>query len=164
MSKIAFEHRYVFDRAFYDEIKNQGQTSICNKLMYISDRSKLWPRQQNAMSKATFSQLVLDTCAEKDQSDRPAVELLLRRMFYPIDEPEPIEIIQDEVERTIKYAIELASDRPLRTIIFTSEAKIETYRTNSHFAGVKSISVKAGNDAWRFLENRFSEATDQFLK
>lgn len=70
-----------------------------------------------------------------------------------------IEKIDDEIERTIKIAIDLLDDEPNRTLIMTSEDKEEEYKENSHFTDVREINVKSGKEAQTIIDNYFEDCT-----
>jgi len=89
-------------------------------------------------------------CFEEINSDRT----ILRACFYLYDK-ESLEIINDDIERNIKIAIDLLDETPHSTIIFTSETKKEEYLKNPHFDGVKKIKVKSGNDTLTIINDFF---------
>gem|GEM_PF-4163345 len=68
----------------------------------------------------------------------------LRAMFMPADEY-TIELINDEVERTIKHAINVASTGQVnKSMIMTSDAKRKEYEENMHFKSIKLLSIESG--------------------
>ena len=143
-----FNVRLVICKSFYDEVikLNPG---LLNKLMYINADSREYRRYHNVMSKKIFNQ-ILD---ENISMERP----LLRCSFYDIDEPASIEEILDFVERNIKYAIDLSTIAPYDTVILVGESKETSYLNNSHYLGVKRISIRANVDAIQLIESLFSQ-------
>ena len=153
MRKTRFDSRYIFDYHFYESVVKKKNTdtkpALFIRLMYICSNSLDHKRCHNVMSKKTFNE-ILEKFGFTSRE-------LLRRAFYPIDEPSEIEELDDDVERIIKHAIELTTDTPLHTIIFTSEEMYTKYVENSHFKGVKNISVKSGKEALQILNSSFDD-------
>lgn len=152
MPAIAFKNRFVFDRYFFEDFKAgrfNTKPSILKMLMYVNDRAREHKRTHNVMSKKIFDEIT---------QNPNMVREVLRCSFYDSDTPQ-IEEIPDEVERTIKLAIDLLEEEPHRTIIFTSDEKIEAYKKNPHFNGVKEISVKSGKEALVIITDYFQQCT-----
>lgn len=152
MPTVTFKNRLVFDKNFFDDGKAGrlpiSKPAVLTKLMYINDKARKQVRTHNAMSKKTFDQII---------SENPDYEpAILRCSFYPIDINE-IESIPDEIERTIKLAIDLLDEEPYRVLIITSDAKIGEYRRNPHFNGVREIDVKSGKEALAIIDDYFDE-------
>lgn len=159
MTKTSFPFRLVFDYEFYDKvIKENAKTNpqdrpgLLTKLMYVNSNSKEYGRRHNIMSMKTFNKILTDNSSMSKS--------LLRASFYPSENSSEIEVIDDEIERNIKYAIDLASSYPYKTIILTTLANEKKYLTNSHYAGVKEISVKSGNESLILL-NDFWDSCSQ---
>ena len=76
---------------------------------------------------------------------------MLRAMFMPADEP-TIEAITDEVERTIKHAINLASeDKPDRAMIMTADRMRAIYEKNNHFKTTTLVRLASGKECLEIL-------------
>jgi hypothetical protein len=150
MPKESFPSRLVFDYHFYEEIKKytknhpEKKPPLLTKLMYINAKSKEHNRTHNAMSKKIFNKIL-------DNNDSMPRELL-RASFFPVEEPE-IEEIEDEIERTIKHAIDVASVIPFKSIILTSIEKEKEYLENEHYNNVKEITVKVGDEAVELIDS-----------
>ncbi|MBW2975121.1 hypothetical protein KY366_05380 [Candidatus Woesearchaeota archaeon] len=151
MPKESFTFRLVFDRDFYEITIKQhtkenptDKPSLLTKLMYINAKSKDHTRQHNVISKKMFNKILED--------NKSMCRDLLRASFYDIDEPE-IECIEDEKERVVKYAIDLASTVPFKSIILTTPEKEEEYLENEHYKNVKEITVKSGDEAIRLINS-----------
>ena len=155
-TKTSFPFRLVFDYDFYDKtIKEYTENNrsvrppLLTKLMYINSNSKEHRRSHNIISPRTFNQ-ILDNNESMPRS-------LLRSSFYPNTDPTEIEEIDDEIERNIKHAIDIALESPYKTVILTTPEKEETYSTNSHFIDVKTISVKSGTDAINLINTLWNK-------
>lgn len=61
------------------------------------------------------------------------------------------------LQKNIIFSIDTASHKPFRTYIFTTEDKFEEYHKNPHYQSVKSVMVKAGEDAIKIIEEFFKE-------
>lgn len=155
MPSIAFNNRLVFDRYFYDDIKFKKLITTPNvliKLIKINDKAKgRRSRIQNVMSKKIFNKILID--------NPHMVREILRSAFYDISKEE-LESIDDEIERTIKIAIDLLDEEPHKTLIFTSKNKIEEYKQNPHFIGVKEIDVKAEEEALAIINDYFDSCSN----
>jgi hypothetical protein len=73
-----------------------------------------------------------------------------------------IEKIQNEIERTIKYAIHLLEHSPHKTTIFTSPEKESEYLDNSHYKGVKDINVKSGKEALDLINSYWEQTGSRY--
>lgn len=137
---VIFPFRLIFDSAFYNEVlkeslkKNPSSPPLTTKLFVINDKAKGLSRDFNTMSKKIFDDIV----AKGMPRNR------LRAMFMPADEY-TIELINDEVERTIKHAINVASTGQVnKSMIMTSDAKRKEYEENMHFKSIKLLSIESG--------------------
>ena len=117
--------------------------------MYINTRAKRTKRHFNVMSRKTFENIL-------GNNTKMPRELLLSS-FYPNEEIE-LEEIDDEIERTIKYAIEVIKENPKKkSMILTSDAKKQRYLDSSHYKNAKDVFVKSGADAIELI-NAFWES------
>ncbi len=155
MPKESFTSRLVFDYDFYEMLKEHTKDnptkkpSLLTKLMYINVMSKEHSRGHNVMSKKIFKRIL--------ENNPTMGRDLLRASFYPAEVPE-LENLGDEIERTIKYAIDVASLKPFKSIILTAPDKEKEYLENNHYKDVKEITVKSGEEAI-VLINSFWEST-----
>jgi len=153
MSAINFRYRFVFDKEFFNDIKNKkfdSKPSVLTKLMYINDKSKGHSRTNNVMSKKVFEEIL--------EENPNMIREVLRASFYDYSK-DKFEEIGDVTERVIKIAIDLLGEAPYRTIIMTSENKVQIYKTNSHYQDVKEIDVKSGKEALEIINNFFDDCT-----
>ncbi len=137
---VSFPFRLIFDSVFYEEVlKKSLREKILNpplttKLITINERAKGYSRNFNTMSEKVFQDIV----------NQGMPRNRLRAMFMPADEPS-IETINDEVERTIKHAIDLASTGQLnKSMIMTSDARRKEYEENTHYKTAKSLLLESG--------------------
>ncbi len=113
---------------------NPSSPPLTTKLFVINDKAKGLSRDFNTMSKKIFDDIV----AKGMPRNR------LRAMFMPADE-HTIEIINDEVERTIKHAINFASAGQLnQSMIMTSDERRKEYEENIHFKSTKLVLLESG--------------------
>ena len=168
MPKENFLEIFLFDYAFYDKTVKEYKGDFLLKLMHINANSKYRPRRQNIISKTTFAKIIsneLEKSGKKecDELDKLAAESFLKKAFHPFDEPQNIAEIEEDIEKNIKIAIQLAStEQPYQTIIFTNDEEINNYKENSHYQNVKGISVKSRNDAIQYLEEGYKMVTDTY--
>lgn len=150
MPTVLFDSRPTFDRHFYEDIKTGKLTTtprMLIKLMYINDKAKGHSRTHNLMSRKVFDSIL--------KTNLKMYRSVLRASFYP-NEKEDLEEIEDEIERTIKIAIDSLDEPPNKALIFTSEEKLDEYKNNNHFKGVKGIDVKASQEAMKILDSYFN--------
>ena len=156
-----FPQRFIFDSAFYYEVlrddlrkKPQPSPRLPNKLIAINSRASGYKRCFNAMSEKVFNSILENGKLEISW---------LKSMFFPINETE-IEQIDDEVERTIKHAINMASEgSPIKIIIMTSDSRKNEDENNIHYNTVKVlISLKSGSECIDIINSYFNkvERTD----
>ena len=152
MSTVNFSFRLIFDESFYNsEIKRDPK--LLMKLMYINDRAQGNKRRFNILSKKSFQSIL---------SKNPSMpRQVLRASFYDIDE-EDLEVIVDEIERTIKYAIHVVKENPeKKSLILTSESNVQYYLSNPHYINSKDITVKSGKESAEIIEDMFQLCTDK---
>ncbi len=151
MPSFQFEARLVFDEHFYNKIIKTNP-ELLTKLMYINSCSLGHKRVSNIMSKGIFLKIL---------NNNPSMpRSLLRSSFYDIELVE-LEVISDEIERVIKYAIHITSESPYKSIILTSDDIKEKYENNPHRQGVEEISVISGEKAMELIEKYWRECTDR---
>jgi len=144
-----FPFRLIFDSFFYEDVlKNALRNTPSNppwtsKLTVINDRAKGCSRNFN-----TISQYIFDKIIEKDSVPRNR----LRAMFMPVDE-HTIEQIEDEIERTIKHAINLASlYKPHKALIMTSNETRAKYESNNHFKSSHLVLIASGEECLALID------------
>ncbi len=158
--KRVFPIRLIFDYDFYAKFmvnhtkdNPQEKPSILTKLMYINANSMQHPRRHNVMSQKTFDKIL--------NNHTTMYKSLLRSSFYPRENVTEIELIDDEIERNIKHAIDLTSEDPRQTIILTTPEKEETYSTNPHYIGIKEIDVRSGNEALELINSFWTDCSER---
>lgn len=152
MPAIQFERRVLIDYDFFVEVvkPNTDKPRLLLKLMYINSKSKNYKRHHICMSKNIFDKILGEFGIPRD---------LLRSSLNDLDSPIEIEEIEDEIERNIKHAIEIAFQSKIPMVILTTEEKQKKYEENSHYQGVKNISVKSGEESLIILNGYFEECT-----
>jgi hypothetical protein len=136
--------RFVFDNFFFEEVlKNDYE--LQRKLTYITSKASGNKKKQNTISNKSRNIILLNN---------PNISLeVLRYFLNKIDLPSQIENVDDEIERTIKMAINLTYEWPYQSIIFTSTNKIEEYKNNVHYQGIKKVSFINGEDAKALIDS-----------
>lgn len=151
MPSTTYECRLIADYHFYEEVIKK-KPLLLRKLMYINANSLGHKRTSNIMSKKIFQKILANNSS--------MARSVLRCSFFDID-VEELEIIDNEIERTIKYAIHIIQESPHKSIILTSKTKIEEYKRNSHYIGVKEIDVKCDEEAEELIERYWKQCTDK---
>jgi hypothetical protein len=152
-ARVKFPARLLIDSEFYEQKIKSGTDSLLMKLMYINGRSSDHKRNHNQMCAKSFDKIL----SVKKGEERAKLEAVLKASFRPLYEPKEILEISDEIERNIKFAIELASESPFRTVILTTKEKKEIYLKNSHYKDVKPISIKADDEAVLLVNSYYRE-------
>jgi len=151
MPSTTYECRLVADYHFYEEVIKKNPL-LLKKLMYINANSLGHKRTSNVISKKIFQKILTNNSS----MTRP----VLRCSFFDI-EVEELEAISDEIERTIKYAIHITDEPPHKSIILTSKNKLEDYKTNPHYIGVKEIDLKCDEEAKELIERYWKQCTNR---
>lgn len=149
MPAISFNARLIFDYDFYKEVIKTNP-SLMMKLMNINSRAKGFKRRFNILPSPLFNKIIQDFSLE-----RP----LLKCSFYDLCVQEIDENSEEDIEQVIKYAIHLLEEEPNNSFILTSDSKVEEYKNNPHYQGVKNISVKGTRESMEIIDAYFSECT-----
>lgn len=144
--------RFVFDSFFFEEVlKNDFE--LQKKLTYITSKASGNKKKQNAIS---------DKSRKTILENNPNISLeVLRYFLNRIELPSQIENIDDEIERTIKMAINLTYELPHQSMIFTSAVKMEEYKSNAHYQNNKKISFISGEDAKALIDSWFNQCREE---
>ena len=148
------EHRFVFDSEFFEEtLKDDSELQY--KLSYITSKATHNKKKQNLISEKSRNLII---------ENNEGISLEVLRYFLNRIEPiDIIESIDEEVTRTLKYAIEVTYSWPFRVILFTSEAKVEEYKNNPHYKNNKAISFEAKEDAKATIEYWYGKCREERL-
>ncbi len=149
-----FSARLLIDYDFYNTVIKTSTDSLMMKLMYINGRSEEYKRKHNLMCSKSFEKIL---SSKTDKEEKSQLEAILKASFKPLDEPREILNVENEIERNIKFAIELAFISPFRTIILTTDEKKEVYEENPHYTDVKPVFIKSGNDAVLLIESYYKK-------
>jgi len=136
MTKTKLPYRFIFDSFHFSalkEILNQTSFSVyLIQLMKISSNSMDHKRKHCLISRKSLEEISRDTLKFK------YIGLFL---FTNALDPQDISIIEkvdDEIERTIRYAQDSKAYEPFKSAIFTNDDKIDEY---------KELLNKMGKDA-----------------
>jgi len=150
-TKVDF--RFVFDSNFFEETL-KGDFDLQQKLAYITSKASGNKKRQNIISAKSREYI----CRVNNLN-----EATVKIFFNKIEEPEVIESVEDEIIRTIKYAVHLTSEWPFKVVIFTSGDKMGIYENSEHYKNIKSISFKSNEDAREFIDYWFKKCRDERL-
>lgn len=145
------EFRFIFDSHFFEEIIKED-FDLQEKLSYITSKASGNKKRQNIISAKTRKKICDDFSIN---------ETTIRIFLNKIEEPETIEIEEDEIIRTLRYAVHLTYQWPHKVIIFTSESKIKDYNKCDHYGDIKSISFKSGENAKELIDYWFKKCRDE---
>lgn len=147
MPSVSFNARLIFDYDFYKYVIKTNPR-LMMKLMTINARAKGCKRRFNILPHSLFNKILTDYGLER---------ALLRCSFSDLCIQEIDEQSEDDMERTIKYAIYLLEEEPNNSFILTSDSKVEEYKNNPHYEGVKNISVKGAGESIKIIEDYFNQ-------
>ncbi|MFA4887938.1 MAG: hypothetical protein WC595_07040, partial [Candidatus Nanoarchaeia archaeon] len=85
----------------------------------------------------------LNACIHSKTLSKKEIEVC----FKKTEDPDFLSIHKDNITKSIIFAIDLATIKPYRTYIFTTQQKAIDYENNPHLKDVKSVIVKSENDA-----------------
>ena len=145
-------YRFLFDSSFFEEVL-KGDYDLQAKLIYITSKAVGNKKRQNLISKKSRELIAKNNPKISDE--------VLRYFLNKLETPESIESEEDEIIRTLRYAIYLTSEWPFKVIIFTSEKNLESYKTSPHYQNVKTISFKCNEDAKEIIEYWFKKCREE---
>ncbi len=146
------DYRFIFDSSFFEErIKNDYKLQA--KLTYITSKTQGNKKRQNLISEKSRD-IILQT--------NPKISLEVVRYFLNKADVIPeIEMEDDEVTRTLKYAAYYTYSYPNKVMVFTSEARIISYKQNPHYQNIKNISFISGDAALFFIDYWFDKCREE---
>ena len=145
---------FVFDSAFFDEVLSDlgSLYEIASRLAYITSKATHNKKRQNKISPRSFDYIIDKHPTLNEESLR----IFLNRVH---DAPQ-LESEQDEVVRTIKYAVYSTTKWPFRATIFTSQSQHDAYRTSGHLAEVQNVSVLSKPEALAIIDQWFKKCRE----
>jgi hypothetical protein len=162
VSRVAtrIDTHFVFDSAFFDEVLAPGGgvnalSDLGFKLTYITSKASGNKKRQNKISPRSF-QRILD--------NHPVREEALRIFLNRVEAVPQFEAEQNEVVRTIKYAIFFtifANTGPNRSLIFTSSERRPAYTSSPHLHGISSVAVESGTVATATIDRWFRQCRQE---
>ena len=146
MVKIKYESRLLTDMDFLN-------SDFCDKktllyLKYIKASSEDHPKQHNVM---------LDEDYESAKGNLTEEDLLASFKRIPI--PPFLISEKDPISKYVRFAIQLTSEKPFRSIILTSPEKHKEFINNPHMSGITRVSIKSGKDAQELIGKYFRKFT-----
>lgn len=102
--------------------------------------------------------VMIEEDAQKIITEGLIRESNLRAAFKGKEIPQEItKIHKDKYDQMVVFAIALATERPFSTYLLTTKEHISKYLASNHIREVKSISVKAEEDALRIIHILWGE-------
>ncbi|GEM_PF-3419463 len=151
MVRIEYNARLLLDFHFFkwlDSLEDKVlQRRIKRNLMYIKASSLDHKRKHTVILQNHFDKIISEKLLDK---------VILSGLVKSFNEPEFLNGY-DEVTQIVKFGIDLAKDKPFKTIILTSPYFEEKYTSNKHFSAIKSIVVKSNTQAIDLLDVYFSD-------
>ena|ERR1700754_355330 len=144
MPRVVLPFRFLVDYDFFEESIVPQPSSLLHAMMVITVNSKHYKKKHNLMSVK-----LRDRAIDRGVSGAEYIKAGLNAA----EDPSDIESIDDEVVRTIKYALAYSEEgvNPDNSItkvcILTSDAKKETYLNSTHLKGITNVVVKSGQEA-----------------
>ena len=125
--------RFFIDEHFIKDVLKDKKRAIevIKKLSRVHTTSNLYPFCHNILFDESFKNAIKDKLVRG--------HALLGAM-HPIKCPDFLESEKDIESKVIRYCISLASRKPYKVIILTSEEKAKKYMKNKHYNKDKVIS------------------------
>lgn len=150
MVSVKFDYRILTDKYFIEWLSkdksNRGK--ILRKLMFVKSSSEENKKCHNIIEYSDAKECIHKNII-KDSTLGGAFKT------YPL--PYKFIKIKCGYTKIIQFAISLCYDKPYRCYIFTSSEKVEEYEKNPHYAVIKSVVVKGGNDAIAIINKYFDD-------
>lgn len=149
MVRILFESRILCDYEFFKLVlTHQKKAEIMSRLMRIKSVSKEYKGEHNVI-------LDFDYQKVRNLTKEPAYIRAAVKEVQPIDNKGHL----DEITKRLAYAIFLASQSPFATFIFTSMELKKNYENHHLFKGMKSVKIKANQEAIDVINDYFRRFT-----
>ena len=140
-TRTVLDHRILVDRYFYDkEIKNDKNCVILYNLIVINVNSQDHKKNHVVMSEKCRDEIL-------SQYEKEIEKDFIKSAIRKLDSPPEIEAEVDIITRNIKHAINLATIKPFRVVILTTEEIEEKYRENEHLRDAVNVLIKTGEEA-----------------
>jgi len=138
MVRVKYNARIIVDKEFVEWLIDYDKSSFF-KLTHIKASSLDHKREHN---------IILKTHSDQILKINEITSTTLFGAFKALDVPSEVTTkLPNEIDQIIVFAIVLATSTPYKTYIFTTKDKAKEYEKSSHYNMVKSISVKANEDA-----------------
>lgn len=146
-TSIQFPIRFFLDEHFIQDLlkDKDNAVQIFMKLNFIHKNSIHYPLAHNIMLDESFLNAIKDKVIRGNA---------LLGIIKPEQCPSHLQTEKDLTTKIIKHAVQLASKKPWKVAILTSEENNQNYLANTHYSdSVKSaISTFYGDIAFRVIE------------
>ena len=143
MPALKFRYRLLVDEHFIHWLISKDKTAFF-KLTHIKKSSIDCKGNHNVM---------VEEDALKIIDEKNIQESNLRAAFKGIPIPNAItNVLSDKYDQMILFSMVLATDKPYFTYLLTTKEHLPKYLASTHIKGVKSISVKAEEEALKIIE------------
>lgn len=146
------DHRFLFDSFFFEEVL-KNDSVLQQKLTYITSKAQSNKKKQNLISEKSRNKIL---------KNNPKISLEVVRYFLNGIEPvEVIEVEDDEIARTLRYAVHHTYFYPNKVMIFTGKDKVGEYKNSQHYQNIKAISFVSKEDAVALINFWFDKCRDE---
>ena len=150
MPSVQYRSRILVDEGFIRWLIEKDKTAFL-KLTYIKSSSIDARGEHNIMIEEDGQKIIMQT---------PSIirETNLRAAFKGKEIPNEIKKVHtNKFDQMIVFAIAIATERPFSTYLLTTKKDSPSYLSSSHFKGVRSISVKAEEEALQVIHVLWNE-------
>ena len=148
MPRVQFRYRLIADEYFIRWIIKNNKP-IFLKLTHIKSSSIDCKKEHNIMIEEDGLKIISEGLIQESN---------LRAAFKGQNIPIQVtKVINDKHDQLILLAMILATDKPYFTYLLTTKDHLLKYQSSTHNTNVKSISIKAEEDALKIIDVLWNE-------
>lgn len=145
MVRVQYDSRILCDASFMEWLlRHPKKPNIMRQLMYVKSTSQDCRGENNVILDFDFKEVLAKKLTE---------EHFLRAAVKEVTMPDALDGSSDNITKRIRFAIWLSNKPPCSTYIFTAPENKSVYENNPHLKGMRSVRVKAGEEALEPLGN-----------
>lgn len=148
MAAVKFRYRILTDEHFVSWLIKRDK-AVFFKLIHIKASSIDCKKEHN---------VIVEEDAQKIIQQGLIKESNLRAAFKGQPIPSEItKVLQDKYDQMVLFSMVLATDKPFFTYLLTTKEHLPKYLSSTHIQNVKSIAVKAEEEALKIISVLWSE-------
>lgn len=151
MVKVEYDYRILCDASFFEyTMKHVRKAEITSRMMHIKANSKHHKKRHNLILKSEY-----DTLKIPEEKLTYGIKAAAKKD----DDPDFLLNEQNQVNRNVKFAINLTSEIPYRCYIFTSPDKEKEYLRNPHYRNhqLTTVRILSGENAFAVVDSYYKK-------